>query len=145
MTQPLDRKKLAVVIHIAFMTSLLVYGAVVWLVIPGLEPVLSETDAGKVSNSLRYVFFGTTVLVVLALRQLPRLLGPKAGESEEANSIRRLRASILTSTLCEIPAVLGVALVLLTGSRRDFLYLTGLSLLFFLLYFPRGSLNRGEA
>lgn len=144
MTQILARKKTAALIHIAFMASLLVYGAVVWLVVPALDPVLPARDAGGVPNNLRYVFFGTAVLVVLALRNLPRLLGPKAGESAEVNSARRLKASILTSALCEVPAALGLALVLLTGSQRDFLYLTGLSLLFFLIYFPRESLYQEE-
>jgi cytochrome b561 len=140
MTQTLAWKKLAVTIHIGFMASLLVYGVVVWLVIPRIEPSLSQAAAGTLSNNVRYVFFGIAVLVVLALRRLPRLLGPKKDEPEEVNSARRLRASILTSALCEVPAVLGLAMVFLTGSQRDFLYLTGISIVFFLIYFPRESM-----
>ena len=133
------QKNMATIIHLGFMLSVVVYMAVVWVVGPGLV-TSGSGDIPEEGGNLRYVFFGIAVILILAVRRLPRLFGPREDQPEEIKKVRLLRASIVTSAICELPALLGLVLFSLTGIKRDFYYLTGLSLILFILYFPRATL-----
>jgi hypothetical protein len=74
------------------------------------------------------------VLVRLAARSALRV---RPGEDQRGLVSRLSRASVVTSALAEIPAVLGLVLFLLTGLSRDFYPLLFVSLFLEFMYFPR--------
>jgi hypothetical protein len=120
------------------MGSLLIYLLLVEVVFRGMD-LSPSPGAGGVFGSLRYVFYGIAVLLLLFIRRFPVWLRTGAGVPEQERSTRLLQTSILTSALCEVPAILGLVMVLMTGSHRDFHYLLFLSLVLFVFYFPRRS------
>ena len=132
------KQQIAVLIHAALMGSLLIYLLLVEVVFRGMD-LSPFPGAGGVFGSLRYVFYGIAVLLLLFIRRFPVWLRTGADVSEPERSIRLLQTSILTSALCEVPAILGLVMVLMTGSHRDFHYLLFLSLVLFVFYFPRRS------
>ena len=89
-------------------------------------------------QTLRYVLYGAAVVVIILIRLLSRTLlkGPP-GETSPMFIQRLLRASIVVSSLSEIPAMLGFVYFLLTGSSRDFYFLLVISLFLEFMYFPR--------
>jgi hypothetical protein len=134
--QPLGKRQLAVLIHALLMGSLIIYLLVVEI---GFRAVIVTPEGGRAETfpSLRYVFYGIAVLLVLVVRRLPAWLLPGGDAPEPLKSTRLLQASVLTSALCEVPAILGLVIVLLTGSFRDFHYLLFFSLVLFVFHFPR--------
>jgi len=136
--RPPGRRKIAVLVHAALMGCLLIYLLVVEVVFRGMG-VNPAGGAAGTFPSLRYVFYGVAVIMVLIIRRVPAWLKPGADASEPIKSIRMLQASVLTSALCEIPATLGLVIVLLTGSHRDFHYLLFFSMVLFVFHFPRRS------
>jgi len=135
-TRQSGRRRIAVMIHVSLMGSLLIYFLLVEIVFRRMDLSPPPGEVGGF-GSLRYVFYGISVLLILFIRRFPVWLktGPDVPEPER--STRLLQTSILTSTLCEVPAILGLVMVLLTGSHRDFHYLLFLSLVLFVFYFPR--------
>jgi len=130
-----QKLRLATLIHIAFMGSLLVYlGVVVWIQI-GTE----TAPPGGTFSSLRYVFYGISVMLIILLRRLPAWFGAGSRATDSHRSTRLFQISVLTSAVCEIPAILGLVMALLTGQRQDFYFLVGLAFILFLLHFPRRS------
>jgi hypothetical protein len=134
-------------IHLAVMGSLLVYIAVVELIGSRFS-----SFAGQASylSSLRYIFYGITIVVIFTIRRVQSAfkLKPRTGKIERSIN-RMLRVSVITSILCEIPAVLGVVYFLIKGVKRDFYYLIILSAVLMLLYFPKYAkwqplIERGE-
>ena len=126
------------VVHLAIMAAVPVY---VLLSLLGLHPV-SGGGAGRYGVQLRYAFYAAAVVLILILRQLSGPLGRR---------IPVFTAAMITAALGEAPAVMGFAYYLLTGIRRDFYFLAGLSIILLLLYFPkaeyweaRESSNRGD-
>lgn len=134
----LGKQQIAVLIHAALMGSLLIYLLLVEVVFRGMD-LSPSPGAGGVFGSLRYVFYGIAVLLLLFIRRFPVWLRTGAGVPEPERNTRLLQTSILTSALCEVPAILGLVMVLMTGSHRDFHYLLFLSLVLFVFYFPRRS------
>lgn len=132
------KRRIAVLIHVAMMGSLLVYLLVIEVVFRRMD-LSPPSGAGGAFSSLRYVFYGIAVLLILFIRRFPAWMRIGADIPEPEKSMRLFQASILTSALCEIPAILGLVLVLLTGLHRDFHYLLFLSLVLFVFYFPRRS------
>lgn len=124
-------------LHLAVMASLLLYIAVVEFLGTRIRP-----DAGPSSSlsSLRYIFYGITIALIFFIRRMNSLFkfGAKT-EKREKNLQRLLKLSLVTSLLCEIPALLGFIYFLLKGFKRDFYYLIILSAALLLLNFPRYS------
>jgi hypothetical protein len=136
--RPPGKRQIAVLIHAALMGCLLIYLLLVEVVFRGM--IVTPVDgAGGAFSSLRYVFYGIAVLMVLIIRRFPAWLLPGTDTQEPIKGTRLLQASILTSALCEVPAILGLVIVLLTGSHRDFHYLLFFSLVLFVFHFPRRS------
>ena len=132
------KQQIAVLIHAALMGSLLIYLLLVEVVFRGMD-LSPSPGAGDAFGYLRYVFYGIAVLLILFIRRFPAWLRTGADVPEPERSTRLLQTSILTSALCEVPAILGLVMVLLTGSHRDFHYLLFMSLVLFVYYFPRRS------
>ncbi|MBD3413682.1 MAG: hypothetical protein GF421_04520 [Candidatus Aminicenantes bacterium] len=122
-------------IHLAVMGTLLVYIAVVELI--GTRFSAYAIRASYLS-SLRYIFYGITIVVIFIIRRLQSAfkLKPRIGRMERSLN-RMLKVSVITSILCEIPAVLGLVYFFLKGVKRDFYYLIILSAVLLLLYFPK--------
>lgn len=127
----------SVYLHLAVMTSLLLYIAVVELLGERIGPTSVGTDN---LSTLRYVFYGITVVVIFTIRRMNSLFkfGAKTGKREK-NVPKLLKLSFGISLLCEIPALLGFIYFLLKGIKRDFYYLTILSGIILFLNFPRYS------
>jgi len=88
--------------------------------------------------SLRYILYGAAVAAVVLLRALRGvILRKRPGEDEAALGRKLLQASILTTALGEVPAVLGMVLFFLMGLKRDFYILAAVSLVLMFMFFPR--------
>lgn len=113
-------------IHLGLLASVLIY-------VPVVEIFLSRAQIppDPAFFGLRYYFFAAAVLILVLLRQFRGRPGKK---------MPPMYASIFISALCEVPAVLGLVHAILSGTRRDFYYLAGLSVIFFLLHFPTADL-----
>jgi hypothetical protein len=141
---PPDQKpQLAVWIHAAMMASLPVYLLLVLGVLPRIQG-LSTAGSNKDFILLRTIFYGAAISIVLLIRRIQAWYAPKPEVSKGERSARKFQVSILSSSLCEVPAVLGLTLVLLAGWRRDFYFLLLLSLALFVIYFPRRSFWSAE-
>lgn len=112
------------VIHWGYIAALPFYVLVAELKIRSSQVI----GLAPAAVTLRYVFYAAAVGVILALRQLRGPLGRR---------IPLLPAALISAALGEVPALLGLAYALVTGLRRDFYFLTGLSLILLLLYLPR--------
>ncbi len=127
----------AVSIHAAVVAAVFLYAIVIEVLRAVLKP-LPKLAAGLNPQTLRYVFYGLAVVAVISVRQANKgMLKAVEGEPLREFLHRLSRISILTSILCEVPAGLGVVLVLLVGSFRDFYYLLFVSLFLAFMYFPR--------
>jgi hypothetical protein len=118
----------------AMVASVLVYAVVVEMLRTRLSP--GGGGAGVDADLLRYGFY---LLAAVAGLAIPLLRRPaEAGPAVRENVPARLRAgALVTASVAEAPAVLGLVLFLLAGRRQDFYLLAGWSLLLHLFYFPR--------
>jgi len=125
-------------IHLVIMGSLLVIIALVEIL--GSKLTSAPGTYSSYLSSLRYIFYGIAVVVIFTIRRINSLfkLRPRTGKVERSIN-RMLSLSIITSLLCEIPGILGLAYFLLKGTKRDFYYLMILSAVLLLLYFPKYS------
>ena len=137
--------RLATVIGIAMIASLFVYVAVVELIkknsVPfrGFAP-FPETDV------LRYVFLGVAVACFFLIRFIKDLVlsrkttigvEPHKKRAFSAHIQKLLSTSIITYALCESVAIYGLVLFLIGGRSSDFYIFLVISLIFFIVYFPR--------
>jgi hypothetical protein len=121
--------------HLAVMGSLLIYIAVVELFGANLRPY---GDRYAYLSSLRYIFYGITIVVIFAIRRLSSLFKLRAIPGRTDRTVKRMMTlNIITSLLCEIPGLLGLVYFLMKGIKKDFYYLVILSGVLMLLYFPR--------
>ena len=135
---PDQKSLLAVWIHTAMMASLPVYLLLVLVALPRMS---GFSQAGSLIDftSLRFIFYGAALVIVLLIRRIHTRFMPKPEVPREERSARKFQISVLSSALCEVPAILGLTLVLVAGWRRDFYFLLMLSLALFVIYFPRRS------
>ena len=86
----------------------------------------------------RYALYGAAVVAVILLRVLRGvILRKNPDDSPDRLAHKLLQASILTSALSEVPALLGVVLYLAAGFYRDFYILLIVSLFLMFMFFPR--------
>jgi hypothetical protein len=127
-----------VIITGALVACLFLYALMVELIRSELKPFLGLLVSGFRRQTLRYLFFGAAVGAVIWIRFAGRsLLRMTPGEDVHRLISRLSRTSVITSSLGELPAVLGFALFLLTGFSRDFYILLFVSLFLEFMYFPR--------
>jgi hypothetical protein len=126
--------RIAVVIHCAIAASLLAYIGVVEFLLWG-DPLRGDTAA---PGAVRYTCFAAALSLAVAVNLIRGiLLQGKSGEDARVRLQRLQRASIFTTALCEVPAVLGLVLLVIGGSRTDFYALLALSAVMLAAYFPR--------
>jgi hypothetical protein len=90
------------------------------------------------AQPLRLAAFGLGALVVLFLLLFRNRLFGRHPQEDVPAAVRRLqRASIVVLVLGEVPAVLGLALFLITGNAADFRTLLVVSLILTFIGFPR--------
>ncbi len=127
----------ATIISGALTASLLVYLVIFEVLKSTLKPFRGFIQVSD-SQTFRYILYGSAVVMIILIRLLSRTLlkGPP-GETSSMFVQRLVRASIVVSSLGEIPAILGFIFFLLTGSSRDFYFLLAVSLFLEFMYFPR--------
>jgi hypothetical protein len=121
----------------AVIASLFLYAVVVEVGRAWLKPFLGFA---RVENALvlRYVFYAAAIVIVISSRILNSLILRKSRQADPKAVIRKLSlAAIVSMTLGEGPAVMGLALFLLGGFSRDFYMLLIVSLFLEFMYFPR--------
>jgi hypothetical protein len=127
----------AVFVHVAIVAAVFLYAVILEVLKATLRP-MPRLAAGTNIQVLRYVFYGLAVVAVIAVRLVNRgMFHSRPGESFSEAIHRLSRTAILTSILCGAPAGLGLILVFLTGTVRDFYYLLFVSLILTFMYFPR--------
>lgn len=127
---------MAVLITLAMLSSLVVYATIVEILRSSAAAVRGVENLGVI----RVIFFVLGAVHFLTARIFREvMLRKKPGESIEKLLSRLTRASIFTSALCEVPAVLGLVLFIIGGQRGDFYMLGLMSLVMFAVYFPRMS------
>jgi hypothetical protein len=128
----------SVIISWALVASLLVYALMVELIRSQLRPFPGIAVSGLPRQTLRYLAFGAAIGAALLVRFARQaLLKARPGEDLRLLTSRLSRASVITSSLGELPAVFGFILFLLTGLSLDFYALLFVSLFLEFMYFPR--------
>jgi F0F1-type ATP synthase membrane subunit c/vacuolar-type H+-ATPase subunit K len=127
----------------AMMSTLFMYAVVVVAISSTRAPFegFGSIEDGGLLRMLRNLFLGLSLLQVVAIKiirgralQLP---DPSSGLSINKPESRLVSTSILTFALAESIAIYGLVLFLLNGESTDFFIFLGLSLLTFILFFPR--------
>ncbi|MBN2198513.1 MAG: hypothetical protein JW747_01550 [Candidatus Aminicenantes bacterium] len=131
------RHRVAAIVAAAALAALLMTLLAVEWVFAGLRgTAVFFRPEGTVA--LRYGFYGAAVAAVVLLRVLRGvILRKRPGEDETALGRKLFLASLLTTTLSEVPAVLGLVLFFAAGLKRDFFILTAVSLVLMFMFFPR--------
>ena len=120
----------------AMVASILIYAVVVEVLRARARQPLGGGGAGINIDVLRYAIYLLAGIEGLAIPFVRRAV--EAGPALRGSLLARLRTgSLVGAALAEVPAVLGLVLFLLAGSRPDFYALAGWSLLLQLFHFPR--------
>jgi len=145
--------RVAVIIGLAMMASLLVYAAVVGMLAKGSVqlrgfPALS----GSQVEIVKFALLGVTVVVFFVIRFINDQVLNAGGERSKkldqrpplvkgtAPEFGRLTtAAVITFALCETPAIFGLVLFFLGKNSSDFHLFLLISLFFFAVYFPKYS------
>ncbi len=131
--------KMSAVLHIAFMATLILYALVVEILRGGLQDFHGFLEDVSLSW-IRYIFYVLGFAQIFIIRFLrEKLFQGMTSGNERILVTRIVRISIFISALCEVPALLGLVLFLLGGNTREFYILAFISLVLFILYFPRHS------
>ena len=127
------------IINSAVMASLFIY-----LIVKEIIKAQYEHFEGFVSSfnltPLRYALYVLALVQLVVIIKIRGILLKRVSFENIEEVISKLsRTSIITSALCEVPALYGLILFLLSGSSKDFyIFLIWSGFLFF-LYFPRYS------
>ena len=126
----------------AMAASSLLYIAVVALISVWQAPFegfAGESRGGPLDPSGLRVTLWTVAAVETGLIGIARrtLLARARAGAASAQASQWLRTAVVTSALAEVPAILGLALFMLSGLRGDFYALLALSIALQALYFPR--------
>ena len=84
---------------------------------------------------LLYLIGAVEIIVIRILRGL--VLRKSAHQSGRVLIQKLFRASIISATLSEVPALLGLVLFFLSGQTRDFYILVAVSFALLFIFFPR--------
>ncbi len=127
------------IVNSAIIASLLVYVAVTEIIkaqYVSFEGFVSSLNL----TPLRYGLYVLALIQLMVIIKIRGILFKKTSfENIEEVIIKLSRASIITSALCEVPALYGLILFLLGGYSKDFYILLIWSGFLFFLYFPRYS------
>jgi F0F1-type ATP synthase membrane subunit c/vacuolar-type H+-ATPase subunit K len=129
--------QMALTLNAAIIATLIIYAIVVEIIRRQFAPF---TGFGGISDitPIRYLFYGVVVVTIFVIRFLRNMMLRKSSTDDSQSLIRKLlRSAVITASLCEVPALLGLLIFLLAGSIRDFYQLAGLSFILVFLHFPR--------
>lgn len=125
------------VLYVAFMLSLVVY----FVVFKVLEASITDFQGmmEKIDFPwLRYAFYALGLVQIFLIKFIRETATRTITTVDVQTLINHLqRISMISAVLCEVPAILGWVLFFLSGSSRDFYILLLMSLVIFVLYFPR--------
>lgn len=127
-------------IGLGMLTSLLVYVVVVELIKKQNAPFGGNSPMpDDVISTLRTAFLGVVVVEFFVIRFLNKLMLRSSPTAVPfAPDVQRLvTAAIVSYALCESVAVYGLVLFLIQGNSGDFYLFLMLSLVYFVVYFPR--------
>lgn len=103
------------------------------------QPFLGFANVKDVIT-LRYGCFAAAVAAVIVLRVVHGRLQAAASRADDGAGVRSLfRAAVISLTLAETPALIGLALFLLAGLNKDFYFLLFASTVLVFIYFPRAA------
>jgi F0F1-type ATP synthase membrane subunit c/vacuolar-type H+-ATPase subunit K len=125
------RYRLATIIGIAMISSLVIYALIVEFIKVNINIILPSS----VVDLLRYLFFTIAIVEFIFIRFLRSQM--VSGVPSPAKIQKLFNMTIITYALCESIAIYGLILFLIGGRRFDFYSLMILSLIFFAIYFPR--------
>lgn len=121
----------------AFIACLLIYLVLVEYIKSRYRPFAGFARVGS-PQTLRVVLFAAAAAGVVLLRILNGRFQKKRAGPGRAEMIPALfRASLMSLTLAELPALLGLALFFYAGLYKDFYVLLFVSLVLVFIYFPR--------
>lgn len=127
------------IVNSAIMASLFIYVIVAEIIKARYEPFEGFVRDSNL-HPLRYSLYALALVQLVVIIKIRGILLKKDSfNSMEDVIIRLSRASIITSALCEVPAIFGLILFLLGGRSKDFYILLVWSGILFFLYFPRYS------
>ena len=145
--------RIAVIIGLAMMASLLVYAVIVGVLEkdPSLirsAPALPDSQA----EIVKFALIAVTVVIFFVIRFVNASLLKTNGEagnlpdgrSRQSSGVppefgRLTTAAVITYALCEAPAIFGLVLFLLGRSSSDFHLFLLISLFYFAVHFPKFS------
>jgi F0F1-type ATP synthase membrane subunit c/vacuolar-type H+-ATPase subunit K len=144
--------RVAVIIGLAMMASLLVYLILVGLFEKGYVEIKTSAVPGSLLEIIKFVLLGASVVSFFLIRVLSNKI-LSAGRGREGISGGRSRptagiapefgplvtAAVVTFALCEAPAIFGLVLFFLGRNSADFHLFLLISLVFFATKFPRFS------
>jgi hypothetical protein len=126
-------RRTAAMISAAIISAVFLYAAVVEAV--SRFAAFSPPVTGTASAVLRYALYFLGVSAVLALRFVRPAMESRRNASPDA-AARMLAQAVVTSALCEVPALAGFMLFVLTGGYWDFYLLASFSTVMELINFP---------
>jgi len=121
----------------AFVACLLIYLALVEFIKSRYRPFTGFVSLEN-TQTLRLVLFAAAAVLVVLNRILNgRLLKKGTGSGPDRAVQSLFRATLVSLTLAEAPALIGLALFFLGGLYKDFYVLLFVSLILVFMYFPR--------
>jgi hypothetical protein len=128
----------------ALINSAIIASLLIYLIVAEMIKIQYEPFEGFVRDlnldPLRYALYALALVQLVVIIKIRGILMKKdTFNSMEDVIIRLSRASIITSSLCEVPAIFGLILFLLSGMSKDLYILLVWSGILFFLYFPRYS------
>jgi hypothetical protein len=139
MEPTVDLKKehqITVTIASAMIAALFTYALVVEAIKYQYQPFTGFAPLSP--GNTREGLFAGALLMLVAIRIIRNMVLKKTPNDTVKTLVTKLKtATIITSVLCEVPALLGLVLFLMGGQHKDFYILTLYSLTLMVLYFPK--------
>lgn len=144
--------RVAVIIGLAMMASLLIYLIIVGLFEKGYVEVKAVALQGGVLEIIKFVLLGTSVVSYYLMGVItgkilavgPGREGTSGARSRSTTGIATefgplVNAAVVTFAVCELPAIFGLILFFISRNASDFHLFLLISLFFFATKFPRFS------
>lgn len=135
--------RVVVIIGLAIMASVLVYAVIVGLFENGTLPLGGEALPEETAEIVKFACLGIAALAFPLMRFLSNKAmnsgsaGPEAGGPGDFGPLTV--AAVITFAFCEMPAIFGLVLYILTRNATDFYLFFLISLFYFATNFPKYS------
>jgi F0F1-type ATP synthase membrane subunit c/vacuolar-type H+-ATPase subunit K len=128
--------QITVIIASAMIAALFTYALVVEAIKYLYQPFAGF--APQSPGQTREGLFAGALLMLVAIRIIRNMVLKKTPNDTVKTLVTKLKtATIITSALCEVPALLGMVLFMMGGQSKDFYVLLLYSLTLMVLYFPK--------